>query len=73
MYLVVKAKSNAINNNISQEPKNVRSMNQNKLDMVKLEMTRLDIDILGINELKWMGMGVFNSDYHYMYYCGKNP
>ena len=43
-------------------------MNQNKLDVVKLEMTRLDIDILGINELKWMGMGVFNSDDCYTYH-----
>ena len=48
-------------------------MNQNKLDTIKQEMARLDIDILGISELKWMGMGGFNSDYHYMYYCGKNP
>ena len=50
-------------------PWNVRSMNQGKLDVVK-EMARVNIDILGISELKWMGMGKFNSDYHYIYYCG---
>ena len=46
-------------------------MNQGKLDMVKQEMARVNIDILGISELKWMGMGEFNSDDHYIYYCGK--
>ena len=50
---------------------NVRSMNQGKLDEVKQEMTRLNIDILGINELKWMGTGKFNSESHYIYYCGQ--
>ncbi|KAF7247156.1 Craniofacial development protein 2 [Varanus komodoensis] len=49
---------------------NVRSMNQGKLDVVKQEMTRLNIDILGISELKWTGMGKFNSDDHQVYYCG---
>ena len=44
-------------------------MNQNKLDTIKQEMARLDIDILGISELKWMGMGGFNSDYQCIYYC----
>ena len=44
-------------------------MNQSKLDLVKQEMARLRIDILGISELKWMGMGHFNSDDHYIYYC----
>ena len=43
---------------------NVRSMNQGKLEVVKQEMARVSIDILGINELKWMGMGEFNSDDH---------
>ena len=47
----------------------VRSMNQGKLDVVKQEMAREDIDILGISELKWMRMGEFNSDDHYIYYC----
>ena len=48
---------------------NVRSMNQGKLEMVKQEMARVNIDILGISELKWTGMGEFNSDDHYIYYC----
>ena len=50
---------------------NVRSMNQGKLDVVKQEMARMSIDILGISELKWTGMGEFNSDDHYIYYCGQ--
>ena len=48
---------------------NVRSMNQGKLDVVKQEMARVNINILGISELKWMGMGKFNSDEHCIYYC----
>ena len=48
---------------------NVRSMNQGKLEVVKQEMARVNIDILGISELKWTGMGEFNSDDHYIYYC----
>ena len=50
---------------------NFRSMNQGKLEVVKEEMARVNIDILGISELKWTGMGEFNSDDHYMYYCGQ--
>ena len=50
---------------------NIRSMNQGKLEMVKQEMARVNIDILGIRELKWTGMGEFNSDDHYIYYCGQ--
>ena len=50
---------------------NVRSMNQGKLEVVKQEVTRVSIDILGISELKWNGMGEFNSDDHYIYYCGQ--
>ena len=46
-------------------------MNQGKLDMVKQEMARMDINIIGISELKWTGMGEFNSDDHYIYYCGQ--
>ena len=46
-------------------------MNQGKLKVVKQEMTRVNIDILGISELKWTGMGEFNSDDHYIYYCGQ--
>ena len=52
---------------------NVRSMNQGKLEVVKHEMTRVNIDILGITELRWTRMGEFNSDDHYIYYCGRNP
>ena len=48
---------------------NVRSMNPSKLEVVKQEMTRVNIDILGISELKWTGMHEFNSDDHYIYYC----
>ena len=50
---------------------NVRSMNQGKLEVVKREMARVNIDTLGIRELKWTGMGEFNSDDHYIYYCGQ--
>ena len=50
---------------------NVRSMNQGKLEVVKQEMARVNIDILGISKLKWTGMGEFNSDHHYIYYCGQ--
>ena len=50
---------------------NVRSVNQGKLEVVKQEIARVNIDILGISELKWTGMGEFNSDDHYIYYCGK--
>ena len=50
---------------------NVRSMNQGKLEVIKQEMTSVNIDILGISELRWTGMGEFNSDDHYIYYCGQ--
>ena len=50
---------------------NVRSMNQGKLEVVKQEMARVNVDILGISELKWTGMSEFNSDDHYIYYCGQ--
>ena len=46
-------------------------MNQSKLEVVKQEMARVNIDILGISELKWTEMGEFNSDDHYLYYCGQ--
>ena len=49
---------------------NVRSMNQGKLEVVKQE-TRVNVNILGIRKLKWTGMGEFNSDDHYIYYCGE--
>ena len=50
---------------------NVRYTNQGKLEVVKQEMARVSIDILGISELKWTGMGEFNSKNHYIYYCGQ--
>ena len=50
---------------------NVRSMNQGKLEVVKQEMARVNVNILGISKLKWTGMGEFNSDDHYIYYCGQ--
>ena len=65
-YVVVKIKFNAVKNNIASYNESSRSMNRGKLDMVKKE-----IDILGISELKWMGMGKFNLDDHYIYYCGE--
>ena len=46
-------------------------MNQGKLEVAKHEMTRVNVNILGISELKWTGMGKFNSDDHYIYYCGQ--
>ena len=52
---------------------NVRSMNQSKLEVVKQEMARVNIDILGTSELKQTGMGEFNSDDHYIFYCGQDP
>ena len=46
-------------------------MNQGKLEVVKQELARVNVNILGISELKWPGMGEFNSDDHYIYYCGQ--
>ena len=46
-------------------------MNQGNLEVIKQEMARVNVDILGINELKWTRMGEFNSDDHYIYYCGQ--
>ena len=46
-------------------------MNQGKLEVVKQEMARVNISILGISEIRWTGMGEFNSDDHYIYYCGQ--
>jgi len=48
-------------------------MNQGKMEVVKQEMARVNVDILGISELKWTRMGEFNSDDHYIYYCARNP
>ena len=51
--------------------RNIRSMNQGKLEVVKQEMARVNVEILGISKLKWTGIGKFNSDDHYIYYCTK--
>ena len=48
-------------------------MNQGKMEVVKQEIARVNVNILGISELKWTGMGEFNSDDHHIYYCGRNP
>ena len=50
---------------------NFRSVNQGKLEVVKQEMARVNVDILGISELKWTGISKFNSNDHYIYYCGQ--
>ena len=51
---------------------NIRSMNQEELEVVRQEMARMNINILGISELIWTGTGEFNSDDHYIYYCGQD-
>ena len=66
----MEVKSDAVKSN-SIGTWNVRSMNQGKLEVVKQEMARVNINILGISELKWTRMGEFNSDDHYIYYCGQ--
>ena len=63
-------KSNAIKT-ILHKTWNVRSMNEGKLEVIKEEIARVNIDILGISDLKWTGMGEFNLDDHYIYYCGQ--
>ena len=65
----MEVKSDAVKSNIGIW--NVRSMNQGKLKVVKQEIARVNVDILGISKLKWTGMGKFNSDDHYIYYCGQ--
>ena len=70
MYLVMKVKSNAAKDSCI-GAWNVRCMNQDKLDVVKQETVRINIEILGISELKWTVMGEFNSEDHYIYYCGQ--
>ena len=70
MRLVIEAKSDAIKSYCI-GTWNVRSMNQGKLEMVKQEMARVNVDILGFSKLKWTRMGEFNSDDHYIYYCGQ--
>ena len=70
---MIGARADAVKSNIAIGTWNVRSMNQGKLEVVKQEMARVTVDILGISELKWTGMGEFNSNDHYVYYCGQNP
>ena len=64
-------KSDAVKSNTAIGTWNVRSVSQGKLKSFKWEMARMNIDILGISEPKWTGMGKFNSDDHYIYYCGQ--
>ena len=71
MCLVVKVNSDAVIKQYYTGTWNIRTMNQGKLDVVKQEMARSNANILGISELKWMVMGEFNSDDHYIYYCGQ--
>ena len=68
---MIEARFDAVKSNIAKGTWNVRSMNQGKLEVVKQETARVDIIILGISELKWTGMGEFNSDDHYIFYCGQ--
>ena len=64
----MKARFDAVQTNIALEP-GILTINQDKLEVVKQDMARVNIDILGISEQKWTGMGEFNSDDHYIYYC----
>ena len=66
----MEVKSNAVKNNCI-GTWNVRSINQGKLEVVKQEMARVNVSILGISKPNWTGMGEFNSDDHYIYYCGQ--
>ena len=66
MGLVIEARSDAVKSNISYKPGML-----GKLEVVKQEMARVNVDILGISQLRWTGMGEFNSDDHYIYYCGQ--
>ena len=68
---MIEARSDAVKEQYYIGTWNVRSMNQGKLEVVKQEMARVNMDILAISELKWTGMGEFNSDDHYIYYCGQ--
>ena len=68
---MIEARSDAVKSKYCIGTWNVRTMNQGKLEVVKQEMARLNVDSLGISELKWTGMGEFNSDDYYIYYCGQ--
>ena len=67
--LVMEIKSNVVKEQFCTGTWNGGSVNPGKLEVVKQEIARVNIDILGISELKWTGMGKFNSDGHYIYYC----
>ena len=67
----MEVKSDAVKSSTAQEPGVLGQMDQGKLEVVKQETARVNIDILGLSELKWTGMGEFNSDDHYIYYCGQ--
>ena len=68
---MIEARSDAVKSKYCIGTWNVKSMNEGKLEEVKQEMARLNADILGIRKLKWTRMGEFNSDDHYIYYCGQ--
>ena len=72
MWLVIEAKVWCCKEQYCIGTWNIRSINQGKLEVVKQKIARVNIDILGISELKWTGMGEFNSDDHYIYYCGQD-
>ena len=67
---MIEARSNVVRT-VMHRTSNVRSMNQGNLEVVKQEMARVNVDIRGISKLKWTEMGEFNSDDHYIYYCGQ--
>jgi len=70
----MEVKSDAVKSKVKSEAIkicNVRSTNQGKIQVVKQDMARVNIKILGVSELKWMGMGDINSDGHYIHYCGQ--
>ena len=71
MWLVTEAKSDAVKTNIAQESGMPGPWIKANLEVVKQEMARVNINILGTSELKWTGMVEFNSDNHYIYYCGE--
>ena len=70
---MIEVKSNDVKEQYCIGTWNVRSMNPGKLEVVKQEMARVNADILRISELKWTGMGKFNSDNHYVYYSARIP
>ena len=70
MWLVTEARSDAVKSNIAQEP-GVLDPWIKQMEVVKQEMARVNVDILGISELKWTGLGELHSDDHYIYYCGQ--